>query len=95
MVDGGAAEGCVEPVLLPDVRDKLVDYTILDPPKRLIGIDKSVLEADAKGKMPIILTHTNVRKLSAPLSMLEVLGIGYHTHPVVDVFTRAVVRHFD
>lgn len=33
MEDSKAAEGCVDPMLLLNVRDKLLDVTILDPPK--------------------------------------------------------------
>lgn len=50
MVDNGVTEDWGYPVLLPDVRDKLTDFTIIDPPGRLSGIG-NIAEAHPKRKI--------------------------------------------
>lgn len=54
IVDTGTIEGRFDPVLQAELRDKLNNYTILDPPKRLIEIGNDVVKADTKGKMSAI-----------------------------------------
>lgn len=62
MVDSWATEGgCVDPMLLPENREKRIDCTTLDPPKRLLEIGNVIVKADTKGKMPVILTNANDR----------------------------------
>lgn len=56
IADIGAIKGCVNPVLRPKVYDELIDYNILDPPKRLIGVGSNIIEAGVKDEMPAILT---------------------------------------
>lgn len=65
------------PVLLPDVRDELVDYnTIVNPPKRLSGMGKNVVEADVKGKMPVVPTDAKEGWLNVLQPMSVAPGMG-------------------
>ena len=58
-VNSAVTEGGVGPVVV-----KLVDHTILDPPKRLIGIGHNIVEADANVEKPAIFTDTNAARSS-------------------------------
>ena len=64
-------------MLLPEGREKPVEDTTLDPPKGLIGISKSIVKADTKGKMPVILNDADCRKLNLLIPMLEAPGMGH------------------
>lgn len=90
IVDSGATEGCVDAVLLPVVCKQFVDYTILGPLKRLIRIGNSIVEADAKRKMAVILTDANGSKLNVLIPMPVAPGMGYHVYSVGDASTRGV-----
>lgn len=95
MVGGGATEGCVDPVLLPKVRDMHIDRTILDPSKKLIRIGSNIVNADVKGKMPIILTHADSGKIEVLILMLVEPEIECCIDFIVDASTRGVVTHVE
>lgn len=59
VVGSRTRDGCVDIVILLNVRQDLLTHTILDPPKSFIGIGKSIDEADVKVKMPVILDDAN------------------------------------
>lgn len=94
MEDGEAAEGCVDPVLLLEVRENLIGYATLDPPKKLMGIGDGIVEADVKGKMPAILTDANDRKLNGLIPILAEPGMSYHFYSAVGASTKETVTHF-
>lgn len=88
MLDSDVIEGCVDPVLLPDVRATLIGYT-LDPPKRLLRISNSIVKADAEGNERVIFTDANGRKLNVLILMLVARGMK------CPVSTRGFVTRFE
>lgn len=90
-MNGGATEGCVDPVRLPNVRDIHIDHTILDPSKKLIKIRSSIVNADGKGNMPTIITHADGREIKLLIPMLVEPEIKFCIDSIVDASTRDVV----
>lgn len=96
MVYSWATEVCVDPiVLLPEVRDEFIDFTILDPSERPTGMGNSMVEAGTKGKMTVILINENGRKLNVPIPMLAAPGMRCHVYSVVNASTPEVATYFN
>lgn len=67
-------------MLLQEVCDKAIDYSILDPQKRLIGIGDDIAKAGIKGKMPIKLTDADGTKLNVLILMVVAPGMGWYVY---------------
>lgn len=59
------------------------------------GRQKYIVEADAKGKIPVIVTYANDMNLNVLISMLVAPGMGYHVQSVVEAPARGVVAYFE
>lgn len=90
MLDSRPTAACVNPVLLPEVCDELIDYynTLLAPPKRVRGVGSSIVQGDATGKMAIMLADADGKMLNGLIPRLVAPVMGCHVYSVLSCTPR-------
>lgn len=78
LVDSGATEHFLDDELIPGLKDILLDYELLDNPKKIAAAGQRVLLGTATGVLPDTITNQNGGVHKANFRIVIVSGLGRH-----------------
>ena len=95
MVDSGASGHYLNDVIIPELRDKLDSYQVLDEPRKIITAGGGQLEGIAQGLLSDIVVDDKRVRCSLQLSRLIVPGLDRSLFSVMQAARNGVVFIFD